>query len=268
MRIPLACLAVMLTLQVLPSLPMKNDVQAGMLAGIPSGKTRVIDLTYAISDKLPGWPGGKEPAFSASVLATVPEQGYFARKFSMVEHYGTHMDAPQHFAPQRYSLEQIPARQFFGPAVVIDVRSEVAKDSDYRLPVEAVRQWEEKHGRIPEGAIVLLNTGWASRWPDAARYSNMDSKGVMHYPAYSAEAAKVLLERKVSGLGIDTYGIDYGPSRTYDVHHLVLEADVYALENLSDLSGIPESGAYIVAAPIKLEGGSGGPCRVFAILPQ
>jgi kynurenine formamidase len=125
--------------------------------------------------------------------------------------------------------------------------------------------WEKKHGRISDGSIVLLRTGWASRWPDAAKYRNQDAQGKMHFPGFSADAAKFLIARKVSGIGCDTLSTDYGASDDFAVHHLVLGAGLYQLENLADLRDVPEAGAFLVVAPIKLEGGSGGPVRVFAI---
>ncbi len=246
-------------------LPQKTR-QDSMLEGISSGKTRVLDLSYAISEKLVPWPGD-EKWFEAKVNATVEKNGYFTRSFWMLEHYGTHLDAPAHFPPGKTTVDQIPVKQFFGPAVVLDVRAEGAKDADYQLPAARVEEWEKRHGRIREGAIVLLRTGWASRWPDAQKYRNQDAQGKMHFPGISMEAAKLLIERKVSGLGCDTMSIDYGASSDFAVHHLALGVGLYHLENLADLSELPEAGAFLVVAPIKLEGGSGGPVRVFAILP-
>lgn len=237
-----------------------------MLEGIPTGKTRVVDLSYAISDKLVPWPGD-DKWFEAKVNATVEKNGYYTRSFWMLEHYGTHLDAPIHFPPGKLTVDRIPANKLFGPAVVLDVRAESAKDEDYQLNVERITDWEKKHGKIPEGAIVLLRTGWSVRWKEAQRYRNTDAGGKMHFPGYSTDAAKLLLERKVSGLGCDTLSIDPGNSPDFPVHHLVLGAGLYQLENLADLSGVPEAGAFLVVAPIKLEGGSGGPVRVFALVP-
>lgn len=185
----------------------------------------------------------------------------------MLEHYGTHLDAPAHFAAGTATVDQIPAKKFFGPAVVLDARGEAAKDADYRLPAARIAEWERAHGRIPQGAVVLLRTGWSARWPDAQKYRNQDKQGKMHFPGFSDEAAKVLIERGVSGLGCDTLSVDYGASEDFSVHHLALGAGLYHLENLADLSEVPEAGAFLVVAPIKLEGGSGGPVRVFALLP-
>jgi kynurenine formamidase len=250
---------------VMTLLPQKSR-QDSMLEGISTGKTRVLDLSYAISDKLVPWPGD-EKWFESKVNATVEKNGYFTRSFWMLEHYGTHLDAPAHFPPGKITVDEIPAKQFFGPAVVLDARAEGAKDADYQLPAARVEEWEKRHGRIREGAIVLLRTGWASRWPDAQKYRNQDAQGKMHFPGFSTEAAKLLIERKASGLGCDTMSIDYGASSEFAVHHLALGAGLYHLENLADLSELPEAGAFLAVAPIKLEGGSGGPVRVFALLP-
>jgi kynurenine formamidase len=185
----------------------------------------------------------------------------------MLEHYGTHLDAPAHFPPGKMTVDQIPAKQLFGPSVIIDVRADGAKDADYQFPAARVEEWEKRHIRIPEGAIVLLRTGWASRWPDAKKYRNQDAQGRMHFPGFSVEAVKLLIERKVSGLGCDTMSVDYGASEDFPAHHLALGSGLYHVENLADLSALPETGAFLVVAPIKLEGGSGGPVRVFALLP-
>jgi kynurenine formamidase len=147
------------------------------------------------------------------------------------------------------------------------VRADGATDADYQLPPARIDDWEKRHGRISEGAIVLLRTGWALRWPDARSYRNEDERGRMHFPGFSMEAVERLIERKVSGIGCDTMSVDCGASEEFRVHHLALGAGLYHLENLSDLSELPEQGAFLVVAPIKLEGGSGGPVRVFALLP-
>ncbi|HEX4545259.1 MAG TPA: cyclase family protein [Candidatus Acidoferrum sp.] len=237
-----------------------------MLEGVPSERTRVLDLSYAINDQLVPWPGD-EKFFEAQVNASIEKHGYFTRSFWMLEHYGTHLDAPAHFPPGKVTVDQIPVKQLFGPAVVIDVRAASGKDADYQLPARRVEDWEKQHGRIPEGAIVLLRTGWASRWPDVKRYRNQDAAGTMHFPGFSEGAAKLLMERRASGLGCDTMSVDYGASKDFAVHHLALGAGLYHLENLGDLSELPESGAFLIVAPIRLEGGSGGPVRVFALLP-
>lgn len=247
--------------------PSQDPQKPVALEGIATGKTRIVDLSYAINDKLVSWPGDPK-VFEAKTNGTVEKDGYFTRSFWMLEHYGTHLDAPAHFPLGKLTVEQIAPEKFFGPAVVLDVRAEAEKNPDYQLSPAIIEAWEKRHGRIPAGAIVILRTGWASRWPDVQRYRNTDAKGAMHFPGFSVNAAKILLDRKISGLGCDTLSIDPGNSTDFPVHHLVLGVNVYQLENLGDLSALPEAGAFLVVAPIKLEGGSGGAVRVFALVTQ
>jgi kynurenine formamidase len=237
------------------------------LAGLAGGRARIIDLTHTLNDHLPPWPGDTK-SFEARPNATIEKDGYFTRSFWTLEHYGTHLDAPAHFPPGKTTVDHIPVNKLVGPAVVMGIPQESGADLDYQLPVSRVKEWEKAHGPVPEGAIVLLCTGCASRWPDAARYRNLDSAGAMHFPGFSAEAVQYLIAKRVSGIGADAMSVDPGNSRTYDVHRLALGSDLYQLENLADLSALPEAGAWLIVAPIKLEGGSGGPCRVFAIVPE
>src|SRR5260370_1276278 len=136
---------------------------------------------------------------------------------------------------------------------VLGVRAESGKDAEYQLGAARVEEWEKRHGRIPEGSIVLLRTGWSSRWPDAQKYRNQDAKGKMHFPGFSAEAAKLLIERKVSGLGCDTLSIDHGASSDYAVHHLALGAGLYQLENLPNITHFPEPCPFLTVAPTNLQ---------------
>jgi kynurenine formamidase len=247
-------------------IPASTPAVGAWLRGVTNGTTAVVDLTYAINDKSPSWPGDSEP-FRAEVVASPETDGYFARRFCMLEHYGTHLDAPAHFPPGSLTVDQIPLERFFGPAVVIDVRRDVMQDPDYRLTLARVQKWEAAHGRIPQGAIVLMRTGWSSRWPNEVLYRSMDDNGVMHFPGFSMEAAKFIIARGASGLGIDTLSVDYGPSKKFEVHSVDLPAGLFNLENLANLDRLPESGAFLIIAPIKLQGGSGGPVRVFALMP-
>lgn len=237
-----------------------------MLDGILSGKTRILDLSYAINERLVPWPGDA-PCFEAETNASFEKDGFFTRSFWMLEHYGTHLDAPIHFAPGKMTIDEIPPERFFGRAVVIDVQTQGAADPDYQSPAGLLDAWENRHGRIPTGAIVLLRTGWASRWPDQKRYRNQDPAGKMHFPGFSLSAVRRCIERGVSGLGCDTMSVEFGASEDFALHRLSLGAGLYHLENLADLGGLPEAGAWLVVAPIKLQGGSGGPVRVFALLP-
>jgi kynurenine formamidase len=250
--------------------PETNALSAA-LARFAQGRARIIDLSYAINDHLPPWPGDKK-TFEAFPNATIERDGYFTRSFWMLEHYGTHLDAPAHFPPGKTTVDEIPAHKLIGPCVLLDVSAENhhanTGDPDYRLSVLRVKDWEARHGNIPEGAIVLLHTGCSARWSDADKYKGMDAAGFMHFPGFSVEAVEYLISKRISGIGADAMSVDAGDSKDYAVHTLALGSDLYQLENLADLSEVPESGALLIVAPIKLEGGSGGPCRVFALVPE
>ncbi len=233
---------------------------------LPFNYSRILDLSHAINDHLPPWPGDKK-SFEAIPNATFERDGFFTRSFWSLEHYGTHLDAPIHFARGGATVDQIPAEKLFGPAVLFDVRADGERDADYALTPDRIAAWEKKYGTIPAGAIVILRTGRAAHWNDAVKYRGLDAAGGMHFPGFSADAVKELLARGVVGLAADAMSVDVGASKNYEVHYLALGAGIWQLENLADLSAIPEAGAYMIAAPIKLEGGSGGPCRVFALLP-
>jgi len=156
--------------------------------------------------------------------------------------------------------------------IVIDVADEAAADPDYRLKAEDVRAWERRNGRIEAGTIVLLRTGWGSRWPDRKAYFGDDTPGAtdqLHFPSYGEEAARLLVEeRRVAAIGVDTASIDHGQSRDFLVHRIANGADVPGLENVANLERMPERGAWLLALPMKVAGGSGGPVRIVGILPR
>jgi len=236
------------------------------LAGATARHARIIDLSHAIDANLPQWPGDRQ-VFGIHTESSIEKDGCFTRSFSMLEHYGTHLDAPAHVVPHGMAVDEIPSERLAGPAVVLDARDAVAADADYALAASQIERWEAAHGLLPAGGIVLLRTGWASRWADAAAYANSDAAATMHFPGFGADAVRILIERHAVGIGIDTMSVDPGNSRDFPVHQLALQAGLYQIENLADLSGLPEAGALLLVAPMKLKGGSGAPCRVFAILP-
>jgi len=233
-----------------------------------SGQARLLDLTYPLNQDNPYWPAKGFFPFTLNNLTTLEKEGVYSNSFSMPEHLGTHIDAPNHFVKGHPSLDQLPLDKFFGPAAVIDIKDKVDRDPDYLLSIDDIKEWEGRHGPIPSRAIVLLYTGWGRYWSDGARYRNQDQQGRMHFPGYSPEAARFLLtKRDILAMGIDTLSVDRGISKDYAVHHLVLSTDRYFLENVANLDKMPALGAYLIVAPIKIERGSGGPVRVIAILP-
>jgi kynurenine formamidase len=227
----------------------------------------VFDLTYALNDNLPNWEGTAESPFRAQELGNIERDGYYSRIFWTQEHYGTHLDAPAHFAADGWTVDQIPADRLVRPLVVLDVRKNVGGNSDYEVRIEDVGAWEHVHGPIPSGSVVLAYTGWDERWKSHASFRNQQSDGLTHYPGFSLEAAKFLVQsRQVVGIGIDTMSVDVGATTTYPVHLFTSKQNVYHLENLAHLSEVPPSGATVIVAPIKLERGSGGPARVLALV--
>ena len=235
---------------------------------------KVVDLTYAFDDKTIYWPTSPTTFKLDRLSYGKTEAGFFyaSNAFCTPEHGGTHLDAPIHFAEGKRTSDQIPVEQLIGQAVVIDVSAKAAANPDYRLTAEDVRAWETKNGAIPQGAIVLLRTGWGKRWPDRKRYLGDDKPGDasnLHFPSYGAEAARYLVEqRKVGALGVDTASIDHGPSKDFIVHQIASGANVPGLENVANLEEVPETGAWIIALPMKIAGGSGGPVRVVALVPS
>jgi kynurenine formamidase len=235
---------------------------------------RVVDLTHSFDDKTIYWPNAPTTFQLNRLSYGKTEGGYFysSNSFCTPEHGGTHLDAPIHFAEGKRTLDQIPVEQLMAPAVVIDVSAKAAADTDYRLTLEDVRAWEAKHGAIPNGSIVLLRTGWGSRWPDRKRYLGDDRPGEtsnLHFPSYGAEAARYLVEqRKVGAIGVDTASIDHGPSKDFIVHQIANGANVPGMENVANLDQVPETGAWLIALPMKIAGGSGGPARIVALVPE
>jgi kynurenine formamidase len=227
----------------------------------------IVDLTHAINAQVPTYELSDKPAFRATTVATVDKDGYFAREISLPEHFGTHLDAPAHFARGLWTVDQIPPERFVALMAVLDVTAAAKSNPDSQVSVEDVARWEQVHGQIPANAVVMAYTGWGARWNSAKDYRNADDKGVMHFPGYSLEAAKFLVEaRSVIGLGIDTLSIDYGPSKDFPVHQYTLAHSLYHLENVANLDRVPAAGATVVVAPMKLEGGSGSPVRILALV--
>lgn len=241
---------------------------------IALAQLQLVDLTHALDSATLYWPTSPS-RFELRRLAfgTTPA-GFFyaANAFATPEHGGTHLDAPIHFHEGGATADAIALERLIAPAVVIDVRDSASRNPDYRLTVEDVARFEREHGAVPAGSIVLLRTGWSARWPDAKRYLGDDRRGDasgLHFPSYGADAARLLVdERRVAALGADVASIDYGPSTDFMVHRIAAAQGVPGLENLTQLDRVPPTGAVVVALPLKIAGGSGGPARVVALVPR
>jgi kynurenine formamidase len=233
-----------------------------------------VDLSHDFSSETIYWPTAKPFTLEVVSAQTTPAGYYYAaNNFSASEHGGTHLDAPIHFAEGKHTADQVPLDRLVGPAVVIDVVARANADADYRLDIPALQEWEQRNGRIPDGTIVLLRTGWSSRWPDKARYLGTSKTGPagaaeLHFPGIDSSASRWLAaERNVKAVGIDTPSIDYGQSKTFDTHRILLGRNIPAFENVTNLERLPASGAFVVALPMKIKGGSGGPLRIVAVIP-
>jgi kynurenine formamidase len=192
----------------------------------------------------------------------------------MAEHGGTHIDAPIHFSNSGQTLDQVPIEHLVGAGVRIDVTAQCARDRDYRISIQDFERWESAHGRIQNRAIVLLDTGFARYWPARQQYLGTELRGqegiqALHFPGLHPEAAAWLVrERQVKAVGIDTASIDYGQSSKFETHVALLSQNVPVFESLSDLRDLPHRGFDVIALPMKIAGGTGGPLRVISVLPQ
>lgn len=235
-----------------------EDLRQTLTAG------QVIDLSHEMYEGMSYWPGGVPFAMTRLVDY---DQGYRLHKFEVGENTGTHVDAPGHFIDGAPAINQIPLRDLVVPAVVIDVTDKVADNVDYQLTAADVEAWESEHGAIPAGSLVILNTGWHRRFGDQAQYANQDAGGVMHFPGYGKDSAELLVERDVVGIGIDTLSLDHGPAKSFDTHLVMLGAEKYQIENLTNLDALPPTGATVVVGVLKVRDGSQAQARVLALLP-
>jgi len=243
-------------------------VAADRLAQLFDGDIEVIDLTHALSPAAVYWPGSDVSPFEYEALATQPSGAVSMGAYSTPEHHGTHLDAPIHGGDLLPTVDQLTAADLFGPVAVIDVTAQAAADPDYAVTREDLLVWEERNGRLPEGVIVLMRSGWSEKYDDADAYRNQDGDGRMHFPGFSEAAARFLIdERDIRGIGADTLSVDPGAGRGFPAHGVVNGNGKYHLENVANVHLLPEAGAYLIVAPIKIAGGSGGQVRIFAVIP-
>jgi kynurenine formamidase len=233
-----------------------------------------VDLSYPFDSTTIYWPTAQP--FRLEVVAaqrTAAGFYYAANTIATAEHGGTHLDAPVHFGEGKQTADQIPVERLTGPALVIDTRGLEAADRDYLINVADLDAWERARGAIPAGAIVLFRTGRGRLWPDRLRYLGTSRTGPaavaeLHFPGLHPDAARFLVERRVDAVGIDTPSIDYGQSSTFDAHQVFAAANVPIFENVAQLDSLPPVGAFVIALPMKIGGGSGGPLRIVAVIPE
>ena len=251
----------------------KEPALAALLESIKTKK--FVDLTHAFEPGIPHWPGfpdeKRETIYGYDEGQGTLGKGFFAQRYSLVGQWGTHCDPPAHFAKGKRTIDEIDPKEMLLPLVVLDIHEQVAKNPDYTIRMDDVRDWEKRNGTIPQGAFVALRTDWSKRWPDAKAMRNEDEKGVAHYPGWSKEVLQYLYEeRKITASGHETTDTDPGIATSKDDYSLetyILSTDHYQIEILTNLDQVPESGAIVVVTFPKPKGGSGFPARVFAIVP-
>lgn len=242
-------------------------------ADFPSGT--IVDLSYPFDSETVYWPTA-ETFHLKKDFEGVTEKGYYysAYKYSAAEHGGTHIDAPVHFAQGQNSVDEIPLGQLMGPGIVVDVTRQCLENHDYLITESDLRNWERRNGRISTGTIVLLRTGFGRFYPDRKRYLGTDQRGAaavanLHFPGLHPNAARWLTQnRKIKAIGLDTASIDYGQSTLFESHRTLFAKNIPALENVANLDKLPIKGFSVIALPMKIKRGSGGPVRIVAIVPE
>ncbi len=259
-------------------LPLCLSVAGSFLSGQQTsflGEGEWIDLTHEFSENTPYWPTAD--GFTLEVdYHGMTEGGWFyaSNTFRTSEHGGTHLDAPIHFAEGKMTTDEIPIEKLVGPAAVIDVKTKALSNPDYLVTIADLVAWEELHGTIPEKAVLLLHTGYDRFWPDRVKYMGTDERGAqavakLHFPGLDPEAARWLTEnRRVGAVGLDTPSIDFGQSSDFMSHRILFEHNIPVFENVARLSRLPALGSFVIALPMKIKGGSGGPLRIVAFVPE
>ena len=237
-------------------------------------RSRLIDLTHAFGADTIVWPTEQNFQLIVQQAGEMPGGYYYAsNRLEMAEHGGAHIDAPIHFAKGGQALDQVPIERLVGAGIRIDVSAQCADNRDYLITIQDFERWETVHGLIPSGTIVLIDTGFARFWPSRQQYLGTELRGsegvrVLHFPGLHPEAAAWLVrERQVKAVGIDTASIDYGQSTKFETHVALLSHNVPVFENLSDLHDLPDHGFDVIALPMKIAGGTGGPLRVIVVAP-
>ncbi|MFI5934523.1 cyclase family protein [Actinoplanes sp. NPDC051494] len=249
-----------------PAAPLASAAPLAPAAPSPSlsGSRRGLrDLTYPVTTAFPAYADGEQARRSTYV--TIEDDGYYMQQWTLVEHTGTHVDAPGHFIPGGRLSTDLTLDELIRPAVVVDIAARAAHHPDAQVTVGDLRAFERRYARIPRDAAVLMHSGWSAKVGSPDAYRGTDAQGTLHFPGFSADACEWLLEKRaVRSLGVDTLSIDPGESEDFPVHLTLLGADRYGLENLANLHRIPAHGATIVVGLLPFEGGSGGQARIFA----
>ncbi|MEQ9813767.1 MAG: cyclase family protein [Azospirillaceae bacterium] len=233
-------------------------------AQMPRRFERVVDLTHTMGENFPTFEGS--PNLEMEPIVSLDADGYNMFRWLLVEHTGTHMDAPFHFSNDGFSADEIPIEQLVVPLAVIDIRAKAADDPDAQVTPDDIAAWEAEHGELPDNACVAMNSGWDAHL-GTDMFRNADADGVMHFPGFHVEATEMLAaERSVAGIAVDTLSLDFGPSPDFAVHYQWLPTNRWGIEAIANLGAVPASGATLVVGGPKIQGATGGPSRVLALV--
>lgn len=224
---------------------------------------RFIDLSQEIDENTPVWPGAAK--FSKKIVMDY-DQGFRVMRYEGPAGLGTHVDAPAHRIQDGRTIDQLTLQELILPAFVIDVREQVKTNSDYVIQAQDIFDWEDTNGSIPKESLVLLLTGWSLYWQDGKKYSGGEDAKSLHFPSLSDDAANLLAARHVRGVGIDTLSFDVGGDRQFKAHDILLGADIYQVENLTNLDQLPPVGSIAFVMPIRYKGGTESTARVIAVI--
>ncbi len=226
------------------------------------GDSRFLDLTHALQPEVPTWSGSC--GFSSRQVSDY-SQGCRVDTLAMTAGIGTHMDAPLHFMPQGKAIADIELTDLILPICRLDIAAKA--QLDYLLSVEDISEYEASYGKIMSNSLVIIYTGWSRHWDNPEKYRSAGRHNVMHFPAISAAAAQLMVERGVAGVGIDTLSPDSSDS-SFPVHHILLGAGKYIIENIANADRLPAVGAYALVMPLKISNGTESPIRLVALLPN
>jgi kynurenine formamidase len=247
---------------------------AVVTGAVATGTSRWVDLTHPFDERTIYWPTDKGFVFETGRSGPNPKGYYYAaNRFAAAEHGGTHLDAPRHFSANGATADAIPLDRLIGQAVVVDVSAACSADEAHEVTADELVAWEGAHRRQLVDVIVLLRTGWSSRWGNRAAYLGTDATGPeavakLRFPGLAPDAARWLAEqRRPLAVGIDTASIDHGPSTHFGSHVILCGAGIPVFENVAGLEQLPATGSVVVALPMKIAGGSGGPLRIVAQVP-
>lgn len=230
---------------------------------------KIIELSHKIDDKIVSWPGDKKfnNPYSKKLITNYSDNGFYSNSFIMLEHTGTHIDAPIHGFENRFSIDQIPVESFIVNGCVINVSKQVQNNPDYQLQVEDIKRWEKLNGKIKGNSFVIMRTDWSELWDRPSMYINKDHSGIMHFPGFSKESIEFLIkERGIAGIGVETLSIDPGTSVDFDIHKTLFSSNKYAIENMTNIKFLPPKNFTIIAIPLRLNDGSGSPVTVIALI--